>query len=218
MKYQIRWIYKRNHLETVLHSDFMELEHALLLAADFEKTGRLKEIQFLDEFGSTWTKKEVDKLRKQEDEEPQDIVLYFDGGFDVQTKQAGVGVALYYTKNKKTYRIRRNHKFHELENNNEAEYAALLFGLQILEENKLHYQIITLRGDSQVVLNQLAGRWPCYEENLHQYMERIEKKQEVNHWKFSYEPVSRKNNREADQLATQALNGTAIDSHAAVEE
>lgn len=218
MRYQIIWTYKRNQLETVLHSDYMTLEQALLVAADFEKTGRVKELVFCDEFGSNWTKKEAEKLGKQVEEEPQEIILYFDGGYDVQTKQAGVGAVLYYTKNKKVFRIRRNFKFYELDNNNEAEYAALLFGLQILEELNVNYQIITLRGDSQVVLNQLAGEWPCYEESLTNYIDRIEKKQEARRWKFVYEPISRKNNHEADHLATQALQGTIIDSHAIVEE
>lgn len=38
------------------------------------------------------------KLSKQVEEEPQEILVYFDGGYDVQTKEAGVGICIYYKK------------------------------------------------------------------------------------------------------------------------
>ena len=38
-----------------------------------------------------------------------------------------------------------------------------------------NYEAVTLRGDSQVVL-QLAGEWPCYDEHLNHYLDQIEKK------------------------------------------
>lgn len=219
MKYRIEWVYKmKSGQETLLQTDYLRLEEALQFAVDFEKTGRVKEIGFYDEMGTYWTKKEAEKLIKQVEEEPQDIVLYFDGGFDLQTKQAGVGVSIYYRKNGKTYRIRRNEPFSQLENNNEAEYAALLFGIQILEELGVQYQSVTLRGDSQVVLNQLSGEWPCYEEALGRYLDRIEEKSKLLKLKFVYDLVSRKSNKEAHQLATQALEGISIDSHASAQE
>ncbi|MFX3622755.1 MAG: ribonuclease H family protein [Ectobacillus sp.] len=219
MRYRIEWTYKiKQGQETVLQTEYMALEEALLFAHDFERTGRMKDIVFYDEMGAHWTKKEAAKLVKQAEEEPQDIVLYFDGGFDLQSKQTGVGVSIYYRKNGNTYRIRRNGQFSDLSNNNEAEYAALLYGMQILEELGIQYQQITLRGDSQVVLNQLSGEWPCYEENLNRYLDKIEDKSRQLKLKLIYEPVSRKGNKETHQLATQALEGTLIDSHSKVEE
>ncbi|WP_028402765.1 ribonuclease H family protein [Ectobacillus panaciterrae] len=218
MKYRIEWTYKtKNGLETVLQTEYLRLEEALQFAVDFEKTGRAKEIAFYDEMGTHWSKKEAEKLVKQVEEEPHDVVLYFDGGYDIQTKQAGVGVSIYYKQNGKTYRIRRNEPFGELENNNEAEYAALQFGIQILEELGVQYQSVILRGDSQVVLNQLSGEWPCYEENLNKYLDRIEEKAKALKLKLACEPISRKSNKEAHQLASQALEGVFIDSHAIVE-
>ncbi|MFD3446040.1 reverse transcriptase-like protein, partial [Microbacteriaceae bacterium 4G12] len=163
------------------------------------------------------TKKEAVKLVKKVEEEPHDIIVYFDGGYNVQTKEAGIGVSMYYQKDGKTYRIRRNEQFAGIENNNEAEYAALLYAMQILEELGVQYQKITLRGDSQVVLQQILGEWPCYEPNLNQYLDRIEEKSKELKLKLNCEPISRKNNKEAHQLATQALEGVSIDSHAAVE-
>ncbi len=35
-----------------------------------------------------------EKLSKQVEEEPQEILIYFDGGYDVQTKEAGIGICI----------------------------------------------------------------------------------------------------------------------------
>ncbi|PEA55765.1 hypothetical protein CON64_03745 [Bacillus pseudomycoides] len=219
MKYKITWLYRTKHgLETNLESDFLHLEEAIQFAADFEKTGRAKELLFHDEMGVEWTLKEVKKLSKQVEEEPQDLTLYFDGGYDIETKEAGVGVSIYYKKQGKMYRIRRNAYIEGIDDNNEAEYAALLYGMNILEELGVKYESVILRGDSQVVLQQLAGEWPCYEEHLIHYLDQIEQKAKQLKIKLVCEPVSRKQNKEAHQLATQALEGTNIDSHKEITE
>lgn len=219
MKYKITWLYRTKHgLETNLESDFLHLEEAIQFAADFEKTGRAKELLFHDEMGVEWTLKEVKKLSKQVEEEPQDLTLYFDGGYDIETKEAGVGVSIYYKKQGKMYRIRRNAYIEGIDDNNEAEYAALLYGMNILEELGVKYESVILRGDSQVVLQQLAGEWPCYEERLIHYLDQIEQKAKQLKIKLVCEPVSRKQNKEAHQLATQALEGTNIDSHKEITE
>ncbi|ENQ3080358.1 ribonuclease H family protein [Bacillus multifaciens] len=219
MKYKITWLYRTKHgLETNLETDFLRLEEAMQFAADFEKTGRAKELVFHDEMGVEWTLKEAKKLSKQVEEEPQDLTLYFDGGYDIETKEAGVGISIYYKKQGKMYRIRRNAYIEGIDDNNEAEYAALLYGMNILEELGVKYESVILRGDSQVVLQQLAGEWPCYEEHLIHYLDQIEQKAKQMKIKLVCEPVSRKQNKEAHQLATQALEGTNIESHKEITE
>lgn len=219
MKYKITWLYRTKHgLETNLETDFLRLEEAMQFAADFEKTGRAKELVFHDEMGVEWTLKEAKKLSKQVEEEPQDLTLYFDGGYDIETKEAGVGISIYYKKQGKMYRIRRNAYIEGIDDNNEAEYAALLYGMNILEELGVKYESVVLRGDSQVVLQQLAGEWPCYEEHLIHYLDQIEQKAKQMKIKLVCEPVSRKQNKEAHQLATQALEGTNIESHKEITE
>ncbi|SFI11497.1 MULTISPECIES: ribonuclease H family protein [unclassified Bacillus (in: firmicutes)] len=219
MKYKITWLYRtKDGLETSLETDFLRLEEAMQFATDFEKTGRTKELLFQDEMGIEWTLKEVKKLSKQVEEEPQDLTLYFDGGYDIETKEAGAGVSIYYKKQGKLYRIRRNAYIEGIDDNNEAEYAALLYGMNILEELGVKYESVILRGDSQVVLQQLAGEWPCYEEHLIHYLDQIEQKAKEMKIKLVCEPVSRKQNKEAHQLATQALERTNIDSHKEITE
>jgi len=219
MKYKICWVYKtKSNLQTELITDYMNIEEALQFATDFEKTGRVKQLLFYDEMGAEWTLKEMNKLGKQIEEEPQDIRIYFDGGYDLQTKEAGIGICIYYKKGKKVYRVRRNAYIDGIYDNNEAEYAALLYGMNVLEELGIKYEPVTLHGDSQVVLQQLAGEWPCYDEHLNHYLDQIEQKAKKMKLKLVCEPVSRKQNKEAHQLATQALEGTAIDSHKEILE
>lgn len=99
-----------------------------------------------------------------------------------------------------------------METNNEAEYAALYFTLTILEELGVHHLPCEFIGDSQVVLKQLEGEWPCYEDVLNRWLDRIENKQKELGLEPRYTVVSRKENKEADKLASQALEGKMINS------
>ncbi|MFS0823037.1 ribonuclease H family protein [Bacillus sp. 1P02SD] len=213
MKLKLEWTYKtpKNQVITLM-SDEVTAEDALRIAEDFERTGRTKDLVFYDERQTKWTKKELIKLIKEIETEPQDILAYFDGGYDIQSGNAGLGVAIYYTQNKKTYRVRVNEMFEEMESNNEAEYAAFWLMLNTLEELGVHHTTVTFKGDSQVVLNQLSGEWPCFEENLNRWLDRIEEKIQKMGIQANYHSIGRKQNTEADRLATQALEGTFVSS------
>lgn len=215
----IEWYYQtpKKH-QSILKTDFIPAEEALLLSDDFEKTGRVKELLLYDEQYTKWTKKEIIKLLKEIETEPHDIVIYFDGGYDLATKTAGIGIVIYYTQNNRKFRIRKNMKLTEIETNNEAEYAALWNAILYLEEMGAHHTGITLRGDSHVVLNQLSGDWPCFEESLNQWLDRIEEKLTESNLRPTYEPISRKQNSEADKLATQALQGLDVLSKLEIED
>lgn len=132
---------------------------ALLLAEDMEKTGRVKLLHCIDRQATSWSLKELKAYLKEIDSEPHDITVYFDGGFDRGTRQAGLGCAIYYEQNGKSYRLRKNAFSLELQSNNEAEYAALYLGLVELELLNVHHLPVRFIGDSQVVINQLSGEW-----------------------------------------------------------
>ncbi|MBA2876412.1 ribonuclease H family protein [Thermaerobacillus caldiproteolyticus] len=213
MDVMIRWVYVTpKKQEVVLTSDLLPVEQALLLAEDFEKTGRVKELTFIDRQHVTWTKKELIKLQKELETEPHDVIAYFDGSFDNETLQSGVGVVIYYKQNNDQYRFRANRQLDELKSNNEAEYAAFWFLVQMLEELGVHHLPVVFRGDSHVVLNQLSGMWPCFEDDYNAWLDRIEAKLAELGIQPVYEPISRKQNKEADQLARQALEGKSIAS------
>lgn len=218
MKFKIEWHYKIKSRELTFLSEYTNTEEALLIVEDLEKTGRTKEILLLDEQQNTWTVKEAKKLVKQVETEPDDITVYFDGGFDLDLNMAGLGTAIYYMRNRQKFRIRENARVEQLNSNNEAEYAAFYFALQQLEAMGVSKASVVFRGDSQVVLNQLSGEWPCFEEEFNRWLDRIEEKMKELKIHPVYEPISRKQNQEADQLATQALQGTNISSHKQIED
>ena len=211
MKLTIEWTYKTpKGAMTVFRSEPMSALHALMIAEDMERTGRVKSMEILDEYDSTWMIKELKKYLKEMETEPHNVTVYFDGGFDIQTKGSGLGVVIYYEKDGKSYRLRRNAYVSELDSNNEAEYAAFHLSLVELELLDVHHQTVRFVGDSQVVINQLNGEWRAYEQNLASWADKIDAKLQQLGIKPEYELVPRKQNSEADRLATQAIHGTEI--------
>lgn len=219
MNYRIEWTYQtKKKNKTIVSTDFLTLNETILFAEDFIQTGRVKQIYIISEDDQSWTLKDLKRLKDIVKHEPQDVVAYFDGGYQKQTKLAGFGVVIYYTQEGKQYRIRMNEKAEALTSNNEAEYAAFSFLVTVLEEYGINKQQILFKGDSQVVINQLAGEWPCYEEEFTIWLDRIETKLKKLSIIAQYEAISRKENNEADKLATQALNGVEIRSKMKMSE
>lgn len=211
MKLLIEWTYKTpNGAETIFRSEVMAAEKALLFSNDLEKTGRTKHIRFIDEYESYWTLKELKSYLKEIETEPHNVTVYFDGGFDISTNKSGLGCVIYYTQSGKSFRLRKNASSHEHRSNNEAEYAALYLGIQELEQLKVHHLPVQFIGDSQVVINQLSDEWSVVEKVLSAWADQVEKKLNQLGIQPEYKLVQRKQNSEADRLATQSLNGIAI--------
>jgi ribonuclease HI len=218
MKLFIEWQYKSSKgTEVIFTSEEISPEKALLLAEDMEKTGRAKQITFYDSYDTTWTLKELKKFVRKVEEVPHDILVFFDGGFDVNTKKAGLGCTIYYEQSGSQFRIRKNAQVEELNTNGEAEYAALHLAVRELELLGVHHMPVIFTGDSQGVINQLNDEWPCYEEELLRWIERIERDLEKLGIKPEYKLVPRKKNGEADHLASQALAGVEIYSKSEIE-
>ncbi len=216
MQMKICFLYSFKGVQMMFESQPVDREIVLKTADDLLKTGRTKEVTIVDELGQEWTLKEFKKLNEKLDEEPEKVTVLFDGSYDVDSSRAGVGTAIYYSKGGKRYRLRENVPLDALQSNNEAEYAALSFAVGKLEELGVISQPVTISGDSLTVLNQLSGEWPCYEENHARWLVRIEEKLNKLRIKPLYKPIDRRHNKEADQLARQALEGVEIQSHAEI--
>lgn len=213
MKVTLRWEYTKSKLPKVTFtSEEMEGDIAIQIAGDLERIGRAQEIIFIDEIGQEWTKKQFMKLTEKTKEDPHDCMIYFDGSHIPGETAAGAGVVIYFKQNGKTVRSRYNERFDLIEDNNEAEYSALYAACLKLEEIGVRHQRIVIKGDSQVVLNQLSGEWPCFDESLNGWLDRIENKLKELGLEFEVQPVNRKANDEAHRLAQQALEGTFINS------
>lgn len=218
MKVYIKWTYKhKKNPSCTFQSDLLNGKDALLISEDLERTGRVKAIEFYDEQELMWTKKELNKLLTEIKEEPQDVHIFFDGGFMKEERISGLGIVIYYKQNDKRYRRRVNTILEELSSSNEAEYAAFYESIRILEEMGVHHQTCTFSGDSQVVLNQLSGEWTCFDDLFNRYLDRIEEKMKSLGIMPIYNPISRKENKEADSLASQALQGIKINSEVCLD-
>lgn len=212
MHVTIEWTYKSPRGKgTVFQSEELPAQDAIWIAEDLERTGRAKQVVFIDpRHDSSWTLKELKIYLKGIETEPHNVSIYFDGGFDWDAKTAGLGCVIYFDQNGKSYRLRRNAFVEGLISNNEAEYAALNLCLQELEILGTHHLPIRVLGDSRVVINHLNEEWPVIEEDLYNWADKIEAKMKALGLDPQYELISRKLNNEADRLATQALAGVEI--------
>ncbi|WP_066174010.1 reverse transcriptase-like protein [Bacillus marinisedimentorum] len=213
MMFRIEWLYMnpKRKREVEFISGWISGDEVLQLADDIIKTGRTKEIIFVDEKDVRWNRKEMERLLAQVEEEPHDIQAFFDGGYDKKAGKASAGMVIYYKKDGKTHRIRRNASLQELSSNNEAEYAALWNLVVMMEEAGIQHQTIGISGDSAGAINQASGEWPCYDETLNTWLDRIEQKLEDLGLKVRWELIDRKKNKEAHELAHKGLEGTLID-------
>lgn len=214
MKVILTWHYQtKRGVHTSFTSEYLTVKDAILLYEDIQQTGRAVQLEIIDEFDGEWTLKQLKKYMKELETEPSNITLYFDGGYKEQTKEAGIGIVIYYEQNKNRYRIRENYWFPQLHSNNEAEYAALHFGIQQLQQLGVNGQEIQIIGDAQVVIQQMNGEWPVYEARFAAWADKIEQLFQQQKLRPLYKFVSRNENSEAHKLATQALQHTKISAN-----
>jgi len=88
--------------------------------------------------------------------------LFFDGS--TYDQGAGIGIVLISPQGKK-YEF--SLLIDAMSTNNQAEYQALIKGLELLKE--VHADAVEIFGDSMLVINQLAGIYECRSEVLIAY-------------------------------------------------
>lgn len=202
---------------TIFYSDELEMNEAIAIAEDLLNTGRTKNIVILDREGKQWHVKELKKYLAALKEEPHNLKVYFDGNYDRDTQIAGLGCVIYYHQNGQSQRIRKNALIEEINSNNEAEYAALHFAVKELDGLGVHHLPVQFFGDSLTVINQMKDEWACYEKELNEWANRIDLELEKMGIVPEYEVIERAQNKEADQLAKQALNKIEIISTKAID-
>ena len=83
MELYVKWLYQPLKGHSVwLESDWMKIEQTIFLVEDIEKNNRTKDIYIIDESNQTWTVKQLKKLLKKLEDEPTDLITYFDGNFN----------------------------------------------------------------------------------------------------------------------------------------
>ncbi|XP_075645435.1 uncharacterized protein LOC142616466 [Castanea sativa] len=92
--------------------------------------------------------------------------------------------------------------------NNEAEYEALLKGLELAKS--LGAKSIIVKGDSQLVINQVNGMCDAKEDRMKKYLSKVRRLVQK-FTEVSFVQLPREENMEADALAKAALGGEVTD-------
>lgn len=101
-------------------------------------------------------------------EELQYWTMYFDGS--KQVTGTGAGVVLISPTGE---RLRYVLQIHFAASHNVAEYEALLHGLRLAVSLGIRRMIV--RGDSQLVVNQVMKDWSCLNDNMAAYRQEVHK-------------------------------------------
>jgi len=128
-----------------------------------------------------------------------ELLIFIDGASRGNPGRAGAGV---HIANREGKRISRTGRYLGQKTNNEAEYEALLLGLQ--EAKRLGGEVICIFTDSELVERQVKGIYRVKELHLKilhgRAMEKIKE-----FASFEIRSIPRKENQEADLLANQAI-------------
>ncbi|MDY6780910.1 MAG: ribonuclease HI family protein [Halobacteria archaeon] len=125
--------------------------------------------------------------------------VYFDGASRGNPGEAAVG----YVVTQGSAVVKKGSERIGEATNNEAEYEALIRGVEAAHE--LGYDEVEAVGDSQLVVNQVKGDWDCNAENLEPLLRRLRETTEGLDG-FEIRHVPREANDVADGLANEAFD------------
>jgi ribonuclease HI len=128
-----------------------------------------------------------------------DFIMNFDGCSKGNPGLAGVGAVIYCLDDE----IWSGSLFlGKYITNNQSEYNGLIFGLQ--QAIDMNIKTLLVKGDSQLVINQMIGKYNCNSENiieLYNKAKELEKKFE----NIYYVHILRNFTKRADQLSNDAI-------------
>jgi ribonuclease HI len=131
------------------------------------------------------------------------VLIYFDGGARGNPGPAAIGALVYDASVTPPQRLATVSERIGETTNNVAEYRALIAGLRAAEDNPA--RVARVRGDSKLVIEQVAGRWKVKQAHLKplhaEACSLLERYEEVD-----LAHVRRALNVEADALVNAALD------------
>lgn len=132
------------------------------------------------------------------------IIIYTDGGSRGNPGPSAIGVVIEFGKEIKEYS-----KFLGEATNNEAEYQAMIFGLKkvkhLIGGDKAEKTAIEIKSDSELLVNQLSGKFKIKENDLVPFFIEIwNLKQDFKSVEFT--SIPREANKQADILVNRELN------------
>ncbi len=131
----------------------------------------------------------------------ESIKLFVDGAADLHTKTAGIG-GVFFRNGDELFSFS---EFIGNATNNEAEYGALIRGLE--ESLKLDIMDIDIFADSELVVKQINGKYKVKNERMQKlYSKAISLFANFNSWSLAHIP--REKNSIADKLSKDGMRGT----------
>jgi len=135
-------------------------------------------------------------------------VIYTDGGSRGNPGVAGCGAVVADASGQV---LKKVSKALGTATNNEAEYSAVILGLETLKKivgsEKLRQIEIEVKMDSQLVSSQLSGSYQLREERLFPFFIKIWNYQVKDFPKIKFTYIPREQNSLADGLANEAMDG-----------
>ena len=145
------------------------------------------------------TRKVLDELIN-DDENINAVTLFIDGAADLHTKTAGIGGVFLGENNEELYRFS---KYLDDATNNEAEYSALIRGLEVGLE--LNIMDIKIYADSELVVKQVNGEYKVKHERMRPlHRSAIALLCQYRNWSLQHIP--RDDNTIADKLSKQGMD------------
>ncbi|WJV28276.1 hypothetical protein QTG56_14295 [Rossellomorea sp. AcN35-11] len=81
MEMKIKFKYSSKTASNIwFESTYFPRKETMIHLDDLMKTGRVQDVEVIDEMGNSWSRKEFLKLNKQLEKEPENVQVYFDGG------------------------------------------------------------------------------------------------------------------------------------------
>lgn len=137
-------------------------------------------------------------------------IIYTDGGSRGNPGVAGCGAVVADSSGQV---LKKAAKSLGVTTNNEAEYSAVILGLETLKKmvsaDLLKQAEIEIRMDSQLVANQLSGTYQLREEKLFPFFIKIWNYQVKDFPKIKFTYIPREQNSLADGLANEAMDGSS---------
>ena len=130
------------------------------------------------------------------------LLVYCDGG--ARGNPGPAAAAILVQKNTKV--IHKESKYLGRGTNNEAEYSGAILGLEWVSKNLTNEGRITFILDSQLVANQLSGKFKVKNENLRNRYFTAKALEKNISAEINYESVSRDRNKIADFLVNKELD------------
>lgn len=130
------------------------------------------------------------------------VKVYFDGASRNNPGPAGAGALI----KKQNRTLGKFYRYLGKKTNNEAEYWAVIVALEALKRLDIRPKKIEFIGDSQLIVNQLSGKYKIKKNRLKKLYWQIREELMNQGLSANFKHVKREKNKEADKLANLAVD------------